>query len=97
MADVEAGLIIEGPHTLDAAPQAVAIASPPTALTHPRKQGPPRCRLTRGSAEFFRAFGGPDGDRVPSRTWRMCISLNSAGPLAPPILLPVKRISAANL
>ena len=43
MADVEAGLTIEGPHTLDAAPEAVAIASPPTALTHPRKQGPPRC------------------------------------------------------
>jgi len=30
--------------------------------------------------------GGPDGDRVPSRTWRICIFLSSAGPFAPPTL-----------
>jgi len=47
MADVEAGLITEGPHTIDAAPEAVAIASAPTEFTHPRKQGPPRCGLTQ--------------------------------------------------
>jgi len=33
-------------HT-DAAPEAVAIASPPTELTHARKQGPPRCGLSQ--------------------------------------------------
>jgi hypothetical protein len=26
-----------------------------------------------------RAFGGSDGDRVPSRTWRICSFLNSLG------------------
>ena len=30
--------------------------------------------------------GGPDGDRVPSRTWTICSFLSSAGPFAPPIL-----------
>jgi len=39
----------------------------------PQEQGPPRCGLTSGSAEFSRAFGGPDGDLVPSRPWRICI------------------------
>jgi len=64
MADVEAGLIIEGPHTLDAAPQAVAIASPPTELTHPKKQGPPRCGLTQ---RICRIFQGVRGSRRRSR------------------------------
>ena len=39
MADVEAGLIIEGPHTIDAAPQAVAIASPPPSSLTPGCRG----------------------------------------------------------
>jgi len=65
MADVEAGLIIEGPHTLDAAPEAVAIASPPTELTHPRKQGPPRCGLTQRNCGIFKGVRGP---RRRSRT-----------------------------
>jgi len=58
MADVEAGLIIEGPHTIDAAPQAVAIASPPTELTHPRMQGPPRCGLTQRICGIFQGVRG---------------------------------------
>jgi len=36
--------------------------------------------------KFSRAFRGPDGDRVPSRTWTICSFLGSAGPFAPPIL-----------
>ena len=39
MADVEAGLIIEGSHTIDAAPQAVAIASPPPSSLTPGCRG----------------------------------------------------------
>jgi len=43
--------------------------------------------MTLVTMAFVRgAFGGSDGDRVPSRTWRICSFLNSAGPFAPPIL-----------
>jgi hypothetical protein len=42
---------------------------------------------TTGSAEFSRAFGGPDGDPVTSRnTWTICRFLSSTGPFAPPML-----------
>jgi hypothetical protein len=43
-------------------------------------------RVDPADLRIFQGFGGPDGDRVPSRTWRICIFLNSARPLAPPIL-----------
>ena len=58
MADVEAGLITEGPHTIDAAPEAVAIASAPSEFTHPRKQGPPRCGLTQRICRTFQGIRG---------------------------------------
>ena len=52
------------------------------------RQGPPRCGLTARICGISRAFGGPDGHRVLSRTWRICSFSSTARPFAPPILDP---------